>query len=484
MKVLKNAFWLTAGRVCGDLSSFALFVALSRAFGPVTTGEYSYSFAIASFLAFLACAGFDEYGTALYVRAADPSERRRLWADILTAQYAQLAVAVVCFALFLAFTGGGRARPSVIIELAALLTSQYLARTFFIPAMASQAMKAPALTDFGCRFGAIIFALAAIFAAETSLPALLVGFPLAGAVFVALAARSSVAHGASLRPHFDVRRLARTLRSTSTFTGCELLGQFYSRTDFLLIAFLLGNADVGLYATDMKFVEYGVIPLYLLGIAAYPSLTRAAAFDPPEFRGGVRELACLMFFLAGWLAVGLFCLVPLLIVPIFGAPFAAAAGILPWFAALALLKGGEGTIYRVVYAVRRPSLYFVAMLAGTVLTIALNIALIPRLGLPGAVIAAMASVALVTGVCAARLRRSLTPRVLAGAAMRLAAALAATGAVLVAVERLRAPSWLSALAACGIYPVFGLLAGLLPHPARSRLLHAKAHETELADGTV
>ncbi len=469
MRVLKNAFWLTAGRISGDLASFALFVALSRSYGPATTGEYSYSFALASFVALLACSGFDEYGTALYARASSQPARQRLWADILSAQYAQLGVALACFALFLALTGGGRAPVSVLVELAALLTGQYLARTFFIPSMASQAMRAPALVDFGCRFGAILFALAGIAAGRSSLPALLLGFPIAGALLCALAAGNAARRGVSLRPHFVLPRIVQTLRSTSTFTGCELLGQFYARADFVLIAFLLGNADVGLYATDMKFVEYGVIPLYLLGLAAYPSFARAAAFDPQAFRNSVRELARLMFFLAGWVAVGLYSLVPLLIVPIFGPKFAAAADILPWFAALALLKGGEGTIYRVVYAVRRPSLYFIAMLTGTALTIVLNFALIPRLQLEGAVIAAMASCTVVISVCAAGLRRSLAPSVLLGAALRLGASIAATGTVLFAVERIHAPSWLAALAACASYPLFGLMAGLLPHPTRSAL---------------
>src|SRR5690348_10700477 len=222
MRVLRNAFWLTSARITGDLASFGLFVAISRSFGPATTGEYSFSFALASILAFLACAGFDECGTSLYARAADERARRTLWADILTTQYVQFVLAVICFAIFLALTGGIRARISVIVELSALLTCQYFARTFFIPAMASQAMKAPALTDFACRFGAIAFALAGIWAGQRSLPALLLGFPVAGVALVALAVRNAVTHGVSLMPHFDRERIVATLRSTSTFTGCEL----------------------------------------------------------------------------------------------------------------------------------------------------------------------------------------------------------------------------------------------------------------------
>jgi len=472
MRVFRNAFWLTSGRVAGDLSSFVLFVAISRSFGPATTGEYSFSFALASILAFLGSGGYDEYGTSLYARATDQAARRRIWADVLTAQYVQLSFAVVFFAVFLAITGGMRARVSVIVELSVLLSCQYLSRTFFIPSMASQDMKAPALIDFACRFAAIGFALGAIWIAGASLPALLIGFPIGGAVMVVLAARNAAAHGVSLRPHGDVKRIKQTLRSISTFTGCELLGQFYVRTDFLLIALLIGDVEVGLYATNMKFVEYGVIPLYLLGLAAYPSLTRAAAYDPKAFRGSVRELARLMFFLAGWLAVGLFCLVPLLITPIFGASFARAADILPWFAALALFKAGDNTIYRVIYSMRRPSIYLLGMLIGTAVTIVLNFILIPRFGLVGAVIAAMASVGVVITVCVALLGVSLRPGVMVGALLRTGAALVATAAVLIGVGRLELAPWIAALAACAAYPIFGVAAGLLPHPGRS-MLHAE-----------
>jgi ribose/xylose/arabinose/galactoside ABC-type transport system permease subunit len=59
-----------------------------------------------------------------------------------------------------------------------------------------------------------------------------------------------------------------------------------------------------------------------------------------------------------------------------------------------------------------------------------------------------------------------------GALVRLAAAIGATLAVLLAVERLDVAPWIAALAACGAYPLFGLAAGLLTHPARSAL-HAE-----------
>jgi hypothetical protein len=41
--------------------------------------------------------------------------------------------------------------------------------------------------------------------------------------------------------------------------------------------------------------------------------------------------------------------------------------------------------------------------------------------------------------------------------------------VLFAIERLNVAPWLTALAACSVYPIFGLAAGLVTHPSRSAL---------------
>jgi O-antigen/teichoic acid export membrane protein len=477
MRVLTNAAWLSLCRIVAEGSSFLLFVVVARAYGPAGTGEYSYAFAIASFVAFASGAGIDEFGVRQYV-LSEPRARALNWANIVATQYVQLALALLAFVCALTLFGL-RARTSVVLEASTMLVAQYVSRTFFVPAMAAQAMASPALIELGCRFTAIAVALLLILTARLPLPLALLGFPIMGGVLVCLAARNAAVHGASLRPHWNLAHLLDTARATIPFTVAELLSQFYARTDILLIAYLLGNERVGLYAMDVKFVEFGILPIFLLGSAAYPLLSRASASDSERFDRSADEFVRIVIFLGGWLAVGVTYVAPLIIPPLFGSQFSPAIAYLPLFGALALIKGCEAALYRLMYVTRRTSAYTGAIVAGVVVAIALNLTLVPMFGLLGAVIATVLSVCAVVGVCAWSMRRTLSIAMFIGAGLRAGFALAITVAVAQLALMLGTRAWISALIACLVYPTFGVLARLLPNPAHSWLLQpTESHATK------
>ena len=101
------------------------------------------------------------------------------------------------------------------------------------------------------------------------------------------------------------------------------------RVDLLLIVFLLGKANGGWYATDIKIVEVGLMPLVLLGTAAYPVLSRSAAHGAEEFAPLSRDFFRSVLFASGWLAVGLYCLAPLVLTRLLGNAFQPARHLLP-----------------------------------------------------------------------------------------------------------------------------------------------------------
>jgi O-antigen/teichoic acid export membrane protein len=477
MKVISNAFWLSFGRIAADLLSFVLFAAISRTFGPSGTGEYSYAFAIATLISLTSTAGFEDYGIRQYARAA-PQERPQLWQDILSTQCVQLLIGISALVIFLLWSGLRGGPLIVILELTIYVVGWTISYTFFIPALASQAMMRPAITDLSCRATAIICALALTSTAHPSLPWLLAGFPLAGVVLAMLALRSAVQHGASLRLARHWRGILATWRGTSAFAGSEVLNQFYARADVLLIAYFLGNASVGLYATDIKFVEVGILPLVLLGTAAYPLLSTHAARDQAAFGHSARDFTRIVFFFSGWLAVGIYCLIPLLMVPLFGAKFAPAATLLPWFALFAVMKSWEVAFYRLLYAVRRQLFYCGSLMVGTLLIVFLNFQLIPRLGILGAISAAIASILVVDLICAYGLLRQLGAAFLTSVAARLVLALAITaGAVAGAQKLASAGPWATAILACGLFPLLGVLLRLVPHPRHSLLLRQPQADT-------
>jgi O-antigen/teichoic acid export membrane protein len=473
MPAISNAIWLSSSRVLADVLSFLLFVAVARAFGPAGTGQYSYSFAIGSLVALAATSGFEEFGIREYARSAVEA-RARIWSDIISTLGAQLGLALVGLGIFLAFNDGRSAPASVILELTVFQLASALARAMFVPAMASQAMMAPALLELGGRVLAIVLALGALLLPHPPpLAVSLLPFPVASIVLLVLAYRNSVNHGALWRVNLRWSVLRATWRRTAHFAGSETLNQFYARTDLLMIAYFLGEERVGLYATDIKFVEVGIVPLTLLGMALYPVFTTLAAGPAGTFAAAARDFCRIQLALSGWLAVGMSLLIPLLIVPLFGARFEPATALLPWFALLAIVKGAEVALYRLLYSVQRQSVYFRSLALGVTVMATLNVLLIPRIGIIGAVQAAVFSICCVVLVCVAGLARQVPLRVFVGLALRSAVALAFTWGLVVVARAAGAMPWLVVTLGCCLFPCVAALAGLVPNPSRSTLFDRK-----------
>jgi O-antigen/teichoic acid export membrane protein len=189
-----------------------------------------------------------------------------------------------------------------------------------------------------------------------------------------------------------------------------------------------------------------------------------------------------VLFLAGWLAIGIVYFVPVTIAPLFGNEFLPAKRLLPFFALLAIAKGGEITLYRLLYAVRRQHRYVIALSVATVMMVVLNFALIPTFGLEGAVISGICSISVVVTICAVALRDRLALRTLAVIGARLGLALAAAIVSGELLRRLGGSMWIVAIGPCLIFPIAAVVVGLIPHPRRSPLFNQNTHSDEIAAG--
>jgi O-antigen/teichoic acid export membrane protein len=470
MIVIRNAFWLSVCRFSADFSSLVLFTFISRDLGPAATGEYSYAFALGAFIAIFAASGLDQYGVRQYMRLTSDEERAECWRNMLVVQVLQLLMGLGIMGLAVAWLGFRHADPSVILELAFFLIGWGLSRTFFIPASARQAMAIPAFIELGCRAAAALMSLTLLLSGVHSMQSMLLPFPVAGAILIVLSLRNATRNGATLRFGTNWREISEIARGTFPFTFCEALGQFYIRADMLVIVSLLGNTAVGWYAADLKMVEVGIMPLILLGTAAYPMLSRAALQDRASFLKLSAEFLRSVLFVSGWLAVGLYCLVPLVIDALFGDRFEPAAQMLPLFSVLAVVKGTEIALYRLQYATKRQNTYLAALVVGTILIVALNFWLIPAFGANGAIGVVVLSTAVVDFICITGLKREIPGSLFVFSLGRLLLPLACTALLFMGLHSLGLNEWVVAIGACLAFPILGLVSGLLPHPRRSLLL--------------
>ena len=176
-----------------------------------------------------------------------------------------------------------------------------------------------------------------------------------------------------------------------------------------------------------------------------------------------------VLFVSGLLAVGMYCLVPMVIPALFGNRFEPSVGLLPLFSVLALTKGFEMGLSRLLYATKRQNTYLRALAFGTLLIIVLNIWLIPVFGMTGAVAAVVSSSVLVDVIAVVSLRSELRLGVFVTALARVGLPLAATAMVFALLDATTLNDWYVALIACVAFPVFSLACGLLTNPRRSLL---------------
>jgi O-antigen/teichoic acid export membrane protein len=122
-----------------------------------------------------------------------------------------------------------------------------------------------------------------------------------------------------------------------------------------------------------------------------------------------------------------------------------------------------------LYSVHRQAVYFRSLAAGVALIAVLNVVLVPRLGVLGAVQAAVLSTCCVVLICAAGLSRFLAWGTFMGLAARSAGALVLIAGIDFLAASLGATPLWRALLGCCLFPAAALATGLVPNFSTSLL---------------
>ena len=168
----------------------------------------------------------------------------------------------------------------------------------------------------------------------------------------------------------------------------SLLGLLNLRFDFVFLAAIAGPAVLGIYAVASKYAEI----LRLVPIAAYWVLyPRFARSDAAVAAASSRRLMLRAGAVTAVIALPLALAAGAVVPTLFGHPFAGA--VLPaqiLFIGLAP-EGAAGVITAFLYGRGRPGLNSLAAGTGLIVTVVLDVILIPRLGAVGAAIASSAA---------------------------------------------------------------------------------------------
>jgi O-antigen/teichoic acid export membrane protein len=178
------------------------------------------------------------------------------------------------------------------------------------------------------------------------------------------------------------------------------------RLDFVLLDVFVGTAVVGTYAVASKFAELVRLVPVAITYVLYPRFSRETQ---EQATAGTRRLLLPATGLSAACAVVLALAAPFVLPVLYGARFDAAVGLAQLLLVGLSVEGAAGVISAFLYGVGRPGLNSIAMGAGVVLTVILDLLLVPQWGATGAAIASTVAY-LVTTAALLAVFRALTAR--------------------------------------------------------------------------
>jgi O-antigen/teichoic acid export membrane protein len=173
------------------------------------------------------------------------------------------------------------------------------------------------------------------------------------------------------------------------------------RLDFIIVTSLAGPAALGVYSVASRVAELLRLPSLAINYVLYPAYAKMGGADAvAQARVALRRT----WWVPAALAVPVAAAAPVALPLVYGHAFAAA--VVPTWILLAGMAGGSvyGVLSAFLAGIGRPGMTSIAQAAGLVVTVALDLTLIPQLGIVGAAIASTCAYLTTAAVLAACFR--------------------------------------------------------------------------------
>ncbi|MBI4438061.1 flippase [Candidatus Uhrbacteria bacterium] len=385
--ITQNTAFLTLASVGQKIIAFVYFLFLARVMMPEATGEYFLAVSITVVFTVVADLGV----TPIVIREVAKAPER---APALLSQALALKIPMLILAsLFAIATGmalGYNARLVMLIALACIVLSLDAMHLLLYGVLRGfQVLRYESLGVFlGQGTTALLGGL--VLWLSPSLPLLIAALMAGSAINVAVA-------GSMVVRRLGARALVPTLRRTDAgallraampFALAALFVKLYSYVDSILISKFLDTAAVGMYALAYKFTyAFQFLPLAFTA-ALYPGMSAVVERDVHALERIFLKGLWYMGILAVPIVLGLWAIAPEA-VRLAGPDYAPAAPVLSLLVFVLIPIFLDFPVGSLLNASGRQSTKTVIMGVTMVINIALNVILIPRMGILGAAEAAL-----------------------------------------------------------------------------------------------
>jgi O-antigen/teichoic acid export membrane protein len=240
--------------------------------------------------------------------------------------------------------------------------------------------------------------------------------------------------GYRVRVALDPAVCRRLLREAAPFALTLALGLIYFKVDVVMLSAMKGSEAVGWYSAAFRLLE-GLVYLSAAFVSTmFPTLSRLQETSVESLRSTTRRATDLVVAFSLPAAVALVMLSGPIIDLLYGEGYAESVPALHWIGASLFFVFVNNFLASVLGAVDRQKACFWVTLAGVVLNISLNLALIPRLAHVGAAVATAITQIAVTALLFALVLRVVRPGIDAARLAKILLATTVMAAVLFALR--------------------------------------------------
>ncbi len=449
--VATNIFHLLTSSVLQKAIAFVYFALIARWAGVEDTGAYF--FALSWTLMFTTVTDMGLTPVLIREAAKDKAQTEKYLNQTLALKIPLTAVAVLA-AVLGAWFFDISAETRVLVSLAAVVISlDAVSLTFYGTLRAHQVLKYEGL---GLIVGQTVTMLIGLASLKMGAPlGVLVVALIAGSLWNALASAWIVRKrlGIRVRLSWDWGFAKSLLRTAFPFALAGAFVKIYTNADAVMLTHFKGEAAAGLYSVPYKLTfAFQFVPMAFTA-AFYPAMSRAFAKDKRELGALLYRALWALMLIAAPIAAGIASLAPELVHFVYGEDY------LPSILAVQLLILSLVPIFldfpigSLLNASDRQMTQTKLMGMATVVSVVLNLALIPAYGVMGVVIASIVShAALVIGGFIAIGRFLSWPAAkFVGVCLRSALAAAAMAAGVVAAKAY-VPFPVAVLVGVALYP--------------------------------
>jgi O-antigen/teichoic acid export membrane protein len=363
---------------------------VSRTLGASGVGEYNYALSFVQFFVLLAGLGMQLYGQREISRSRDDKVKMsQIFAELFSCQVITSSIIIFCYSLIM-----GIWKEDIVYKINVI----YLLAVFFDISWLFTGLE---------RFRAVSIRSMLISILSLALIVGLVNGPEDLPLYVFIQAVTNLLSSLVLwsflkkevifaKPNFI--RVINHLRLQMSFFIPQIAIMFYTIVNKLILGYLSSDVDVGYYSNAMMLVNMVLVMVSTIDAVLLPNISNLhAKQDAPEIIKLLSSSLNFQLFLTIPAFFGII-IVSTKIVPwLFGQEFSILTSVIPLVSVIVILSPLSTSISRqYLLPIGDIRAYNYSVILGAICSVFLNIVLVPRIGLFGAVIATIFSELLVT----------------------------------------------------------------------------------------